>query len=79
MKLGEPILKILNKTYAPSVMHETKFRNYDLAFRTDELGRPVLLFIGEKKNGVIKGDRYSRRLKEDADGKIIKDHWEHKG
>ncbi len=29
--------------------------------------------------GTIKGERYSRVLKKDRDGKILNDHWELKG
>ncbi|MES2456318.1 MAG: hypothetical protein V4594_12285 [Bacteroidota bacterium] len=61
-------------------MVEVKFKRYDLAFKTDEKGRPILLFIGEKDdNGKITGERYARRLLENTDGTILKDHWDHKG
>jgi len=80
MDLKEPILKLLAKQYEPSVLVETTFKRYDLAFKTDEEGRPILLFLGKRdEHGVIKGERYARRLKVDPNGKIIKDHWEHKG
>jgi hypothetical protein len=80
MKLGEQVLKILDKKYEPDTLVETVFQRYDLAFKTDEEGRPILLFMGKKEvNGHIKGERYARRLKTDPDGKVIKDHWEHKG
>lgn len=80
MKLGEEVLKILNKNYAPSTMVEVKFKRYDLSFKTDEQGRPILLFMGHKdEKGNIKGERYTRRLKQGPDGEYIKDHWEHKG
>lgn len=80
MELHEPILKIINKLYEPSSMITLTFKRYDLALKTDDKGRGIMLFIGKKKeNGDIAGDRYARRLKEDAEGKIIKDHWEHKG
>lgn len=80
MVLGEEILKILNKTYEPSVMVETTFKRYDLAFKTDEAGRPVLLFMGTKdETGKIKGERFARRLATNKDGEIIKDHWDNKG
>jgi hypothetical protein len=80
MELGEEILKILNKTYDPSTMVETKFKRYDLAFKTDEAGRPILLFVGQKdENGKIKGERFARRLKEGSNGEMIKDHWDNKG
>jgi hypothetical protein len=80
MRLKEPILKLLDKVYATLAMVELRFRRYDLAFKTDENGRPVLLFMGEKDaSGKIKGDRYARRLVENASGDVIKDHWDHKG
>jgi len=80
MELGEEILKVLSKTYDPSTMVETKFKRYDLAFKTDESGRPILLFMGQKdENGKIKGERFARRLKEGSNGEMIKDHWDNKG
>jgi hypothetical protein len=80
MELGEEVLKILNKTYDPSSMIETKFKRYDLAFKTDEAGRPILLFMGEKdEQGKIKGERFARRLKHGANGEVLKDHWDNKG
>jgi hypothetical protein len=79
MKLGDPVLKILNKIYPPGEMVEAKFKKHDLQFKTDENGYPVLLFIGEKnKKGTIKGERYVRTLKTLSNGDV-KDHWEHKG
>jgi hypothetical protein len=80
MSLNESILKLLQKTYKASAMNELQFKNLDLAFKTDELGRPILLFIGKKDNhGNIKGERYARVLKFTRDGKLLKDHWELKG
>lgn len=79
-ELGSPVLKILNKIYAPSTMVDVKFKKYDLSFKTDVEGRPVLLFLGKRnEKGEIKGERYARRLVFDKDGKVIKDHWDHKG
>ena len=78
--LKEPVLKILNKLYEPSIMVDLKFGRYDLAIKTDDGGRAILLFMGKKSdNGKIIGERYTRRLIFDKDGKPIKDHWEHKG
>ena len=78
--LKEPILKILNKTYEPDTMVEVKFKRYDLAFKTDKDGRPILLFMGEKDDtGKISGERYARRLVKNPDGTLLKDHWDHKG
>lgn len=80
MTLKEPVLKILSKTYEPNQMIEQTFMRYNMAFKTDEAGRPILLFMGHKDDrGVIKGDRYARRLTFDKDGKVVKDHWDHKG
>ena len=61
-------------------MVHQKFKSYDLAFKTDEEGNPVLLFIGKAdREGNIKGDQYTRRLLKDKTGNVIKDHWDYKG
>ena len=79
MKLGPPILKILQKHYRPSSLIETTFGNYDLAFKTNEEGLPILLFLGKRQaDGRIKGDRFARRLVKQND-QIVRDHWDHKG
>lgn len=78
--LKEIILKVLGKRYAADSMIELRSGRYDLAFKTDDQGRPILLFMGQKDtNGKIKGERYARRLLMDAEGKLVKDHWDHKG
>jgi hypothetical protein len=80
MRIGENLLKKLNKKYEPSTMVNLKFRDYDLALKTDEEGNPILMFIGKAdESGMIKGDRYARRLLKDAEGKTVKDHWDYKG
>lgn len=80
MKIGDALLKKLNKKYEASSMVALKFRGYDLAMKTDEDGNPIVLFIGKAdKEGRIKGDRYARRLLKDAQGNILKDHWDYKG
>ena len=80
MSLGTPILKILNKQYEPSSFVEKKFLRYDLGFKTDEEGNPIVLYMGTKDaSGRIRGRRYARRLLKDASGNIIKDHWDDKG
>lgn len=80
MKIGEQLLKKLNKTYEPSAMVPLHFRGYDIALKTDEEGNPILMFIGKaNEQGKIKGDRYARRLLKDAEGKVLKDHWDYKG
>jgi hypothetical protein len=80
MSLGAPILKILSKQYEPSSFVEKKFLRYDLGFKTDEEGNPIVLYMGTKDaSGRIRGRRYARRLLKDANGRIIKDHWDDKG
>jgi len=80
MKLSEDLQKKLSKIYEPSTMVEMKFKGYDVAFKTDEDGNAILMFIGKKtEQGTIKGERYARTLKKDREGKVFKDHWEMKG
>ena len=80
MALGPAILKILSKQYEPSAFVEKKFQRYDLGFKTDAEGNPIVLFMGTKDaTGHIRGRRYARRLLKDPNGKIIKDHWDDKG
>lgn len=80
MKIGDKLLKQLNKKYAPDTMVNQKFGRYDLAFKTDDEGNPVMLFIGNlDEQGRIKGERFSRVMVKDQAGKLIKDHWDNKG
>lgn len=80
MKLGEPILKQINKKFAPDTMVRLKFKGYDIALKTDDHGNAVQAFIGkENEAGMIAGDRYARKLVYDKEGKLIKDHWDRKG
>lgn len=80
MKIGERLLKQLNKTYEPSTLVAFRFGHYDVATKTDEVGNPMLLFIGQAdERGIIKGDQFTRRLLKDANGVVVKDHWDYKG
>jgi len=80
MKLGKDIQKILSQTYEPDTMIEQRMGRYDLAFKTDDFGRPILLFLGKiDEKGKIKGERFARRLVMDTTGKPVKDHWDNKG
>ena len=80
MKIGEKLLKQLNKKYEPARMVNATFGRYDVAFKTDDEGNPILLFIGKAdENGMIRGDHFSRRLVKDANGAVVKDHWDYKG
>ncbi|GAB4035661.1 hypothetical protein [Spirosoma jeollabukense] len=80
MKLGERLLKVLSKQYEPAKMVALRFGRYDVAMKTDEEGNPILAFVGKAdERGIIKGDQYARRLRKDASGSVIKDHWDYKG
>jgi len=79
--LNARVIKLLSRTYEPKRIVGLTFGRYDLTFKTDELGRAILLFIGKKDEvtGKIKGERYARRLVFDDHGNSIKDHWDNKG
>ncbi|WP_207511282.1 hypothetical protein [Longitalea luteola] len=80
MELEEPVLKILRKKYQPSSFIETHCNHYDLAFKTDKEGDAIVLLLGRKDDsGQIKGERFTRRLRQMSDGRIVKEYWEHKG
>ena len=80
MVIGDELLKMLNKLYEPSTFMNAKFKRYDVAFKTDDTGRPILLFIGKTDaDGKINGERFARKLVTGTDGGIIKDHWDNKG
>ncbi len=80
MKLSEQLQTRLSKIFEPSAMIEMHYNGNDIAFKTDEEGNAVLLFIGRKnEKGQIKGERYARTFKRDKDGVVFKDHWELKG
>jgi hypothetical protein len=80
MKIGDNLMKKLNKIYEPSAVVNLHFRAYDIILKTDGEGNPILMFLGKlNEQGFIKGDRYSRRLLKDKEGKVVKDHWDYKG
>ena len=80
MKLSPSLLLTLGKKHEPSSVVGLKFKGKDVLVRTDAAGNPVMMFIGKMgPNGRIKGERYARTLKSDANGVIIKDHWDLKG
>ena len=80
MKIGPELTKKLSKKYEPSSMVDMEFKGNDVSFRTDPEGNPVLLFIGKRnEQGIIRGERFSRTLKQDESGAVIKDHWDLKG
>ena len=80
MALSEEIIKNLKKKFTPSTTTQFRYRSNDIVVQSDEEGNAIRMFIGKANDkGVIKGDRYSRTLKKDKEGNIIKDHWERKG
>lgn len=80
LKLGERLLKELNKKFAPDTSLQVKVGGFDIVLRTDELGHAIQAFVGKADaHGSIRGDRFARTLKYDREGKLIKDHWERKG
>ena len=80
MPLGDDLVKRINGSFEPSTTVSLRYRGQDLVLVTDRDGNAIQLFLGKAdKDGIIKGDRYTRTLKYDRDGKRIKDHWERKG
>ena len=80
MKLCPELSKMLAKIYEPSAIVDTTFQRYDLTIKTDDAGRPILLFIGKRDTqGKIRGTRFVRRLVTDNAGTIVRDHWDNKG
>ncbi|MFD1144792.1 hypothetical protein ACFQ4C_26925 [Larkinella insperata] len=80
MKIGDKLMKHLNKTYEPSSLVTFKFNRYDVALKTDEDGNPIVMYIGKaNERGIIKGDQYTRKLLKEESGAVFKDHWDHKG
>jgi hypothetical protein len=80
MSLGTDILKKLNRKFEPSSTTKFRYRTNDVVVQSDEEGNAIRAFIGKANDeGIVKGDRYSRVLKKDKEGKLIKDHWERKG
>ena len=79
-QLAERLLKKINARYEPSAMVSLRFGHNDIMLRTDEEGNAIQMFIGKLQiNGMIKGERYSRSMIKDREGKLIKDYWERKG
>ncbi len=80
MTLSPALLKKLAQRYTPGALLDLQWRGQDLTIKTDEAGNAILLFIGKRlEDGKIRGERYARRLLRDADGAVVKDHWDAKG
>lgn len=80
MALSEALIKKLFAKFPAGELSDLRYRGNDLTVKADEAGNAILLFIGKRlDDGHIKGERYARRLLQDAQGAVIKDHWELKG
>jgi hypothetical protein len=80
MGLSVDLIKKLGKKFEPSTTSQFRYRSNDIVVQADEQGNAIRAFIGKADTeGIIRGYRYSRTLKADKDGNIIKDHWERKG
>jgi hypothetical protein len=80
MPLSDDLIKKLQRKFEPSTTTQFRYRTNDIVVQSNEEGEAIRMFIGKaNEKGVIRGDRYSRILKKDKQGNIIKDHWERKG
>ncbi|MFD2244857.1 hypothetical protein [Pontibacter ruber] len=81
MALNAKLEDILSKTYAPDARIDQIYHGKDLTFITNELGEPVTLFIGKRReDGAIAGERYVRRIiRKPNSNDIQRSHWELKG
>jgi len=80
MNLSADLLKKLGRKYEPLTLVDFRYRNKDVAVQTDEEGNAIRMFIGKRnEEGMIKGDRYARKMIKDKNGAVIKDHWDRKG
>ena len=80
MGLSEDLIKKLKRKFEPSSTIQFRYRTNDVVVQSDEEGNAIRAFIGKADDeGMIKGDRYSRILLKDKEGKVIKDHWDRKG
>lgn len=80
MSLSDDLIKKLKRKFEPLTITQFRYRTSDIVVQSDDEGNAIRVFIGRAdQEGIVKGDRYSRTLKKDEEGKIIKDHWEKKG
>jgi hypothetical protein len=81
MALSERLEEKLSKSYPAKTRIDDVFKGNAITFITNDLGEPVTLFIGKRReDGAIKGERYVRKIVRSEDGTtIIKSHWDNKG
>ncbi len=80
MQISEGLLKTLSKPFAPASTSSLRYKQLDVVVVSDKNGNAIQAFIGKKNSdGKIKGERFARIFIQDAEGKVIKDHWDNKG
>jgi hypothetical protein len=79
MALSDDFIKKLKGKFEPFTITPFRYRTNDIVVQSNEEGNVIRAFIGKANDeGIIKG-YYTRTLKKDKEGNIIKDHWERKG
>jgi hypothetical protein len=80
MPLKPGLIRLLQRAYAPRSTVQLRYKRLDAIVRTDAEGHATLMFLGKlRPNGSIEGERYVRTFITDAAGRVVKDHWDHKG
>jgi hypothetical protein len=80
MPLKPALLKKLAGTFPPNTLVPLRFKGLDAAVRIGPDGLAWQLFLGKLDHtGRIRGERYVRTYKTDAEGQVLKDHWDLKG
>lgn len=81
MPLNSKLEHKLQKLYTPDTRIDDTYHGKDITFVTNELGEPVSLFIGKRReDGAIAGERYVRKIvRKPNSNEILKSHWDLKG
>lgn len=81
MPLNSKLESKLQKLYKPDARIDDTYHGKDITFITNELGEPVTLFIGKRReDGAIAGERYVRKIiRKPASNEVLKSHWDLKG
>lgn len=81
MPLNSKLESKLDKIYKPDTRIDDTYHGKDITFVTNELGEPVTLFIGNRReDGAIAGERYVRKIvRKPNSNEVLKSHWDLKG
>lgn len=81
MPINSKLEHKLGKIYKPETRIDDTYHGKDITFITNELGEPVTLFIGKRReDGAISGERYVRKIvRKPNSNEILKSHWDLKG